>query len=213
MIFSSFRTTAPSLYKMPIDGTGHPESLWAEELPVFPTSVARDGKTLAFIRIAAASGADIGLLPLVGERKPRMVIATQFNEVTPEISPDGRWLAYATNESGDEQVAIRSMDGLGGRSQISTNGGTEPVWSHDGTSLFYRSGDRMMKVLISTAHGLTAGTPVTLFTRSFATIVDGGIGIIARDYDVSPDDQRFLFVEHDPSQHEDLRRLDLLIRR
>ena len=133
--------------------------------------------------------------------------------MTGEISPDGRWLAYVTNESGEEQVSIRSIDGLGARSQISTNGGTEPVWAHDGGSLFYRSGDRMMKVLISTAHGLTAGTPVTLFTRSFATLTDQGIGTIARDYDLSPDDQRFLFVEHDPSQHEDLRRLDLLIRR
>ncbi len=213
LVFSRYRSEVPTLFKTGTDGAGEPEKILGGNMAIFPSSVSKDGKTVAFVRIGDATASDIGLVAVTGDHTPRMVVATRFNETTPEISPDGRWLAYVSNESGEPEVYAQPMDGSGRRSQISTNGGTEPLWSHRGTRLFYRSGDRLMSVAISEGRELTAGAPMVLFTHRFETLTEEGITTaIARDYDLSPDDRRFLFVEHDPAQPRDIRRLDLLIR-
>ena len=91
-------------------------------------------------------------------RKAQPFLRTPFNESAPRFSPDGRWLAYISDESGRYEIYVQPYPGPGGKWQISTEGGTEPVWNPNGRELFYRSGDKMMAVDITTQPGFAAGT-------------------------------------------------------
>jgi serine/threonine-protein kinase len=111
-------------------------------------------------------------------------------EGNPRISPDGRWLAYVSDESGRSEIWIRPWPKLDAKWKISTEGGTEPVWSRDGRELFYRNGDRMMSVGIGTGATFAAASPRVLFEGRYQY---SGTGVSA--YDVSPDGRRFLMVQ------------------
>jgi serine/threonine-protein kinase len=108
----------------------------------------------------------------------------------PRFSPDGRWLAYVSNESGRYEIYVQPYPGPGGKWQISTEGGTEPAWNYNGRELFYRCGNKMMAADIATQPSFAAGKPRMLFEgpyeRSPAT---------SPNYDVSPDGQRFLMLK------------------
>ena len=114
------------------------------------------------------------------------------------FSPDGDWLAYESNESGQFEVYVRPFPGPGGKLQISTQGGIEPVWSRNRRELYYRNGDRMMAVEVSSRRdsngafpsGFSAGSPQLLFEGHFQFS-----GLVSSGYDVSPDGQRFLMVQ------------------
>jgi serine/threonine-protein kinase len=121
-------------------------------------------------------------------------LQTPSNEGSPQFSPDGRWIAYVSDESGPWEVYLRPYPGPGGKWQISTGGGTEPMWNPKGKELFYRNGDKMIAIDITTDTSLSVGKPHTLFERNYQR---GGSPIA--NYDVSPDGQRFLMVK----PHED----------
>ena len=108
------------------------------------------------------------------------------------FSPDGRWLAYASDESGRTEVYIRPYEGPGPKEQISTAGGNEPVWAPDGRELFYRNGDQMIVVDITTEPTFSAGTPRVLFERRYAFTHRPDA---PRNYDVARDGQRFLMIK------------------
>jgi len=110
--------------------------------------------------------------------------------VPTRLSPDGHWIAYATDESGRNEVYVQAFRGSGGRSQISADGGIEPVWARSGRELFYRNGDKMMAVDVQTAPIFRAGAPHVLFVGQYARVVWG-----EADYDVSLDGQRFLMIK------------------
>jgi Tol biopolymer transport system component len=132
---------------------------------------------------------DIWLLPLDGSARPTRYLQTPFAERHPHFSPNGRWLAYESNESGRAEVYIQAYpDPALGRRQISTDGGTEPLWRADGRELYYRNGDEIVAVAIDPESG-EPRRPQTLFTGTFAVAGD------ARSYDVSSDGQRFLLVK------------------
>ena len=139
------------------------------------------------------------MLPLEGERKPRPWLATPSNETSPMFSPDGHWLTYVSNESGRYEVYVRPYPGPGEKWQISTDGGAEPAWAHSGRELFYRNGDKMMVVDITTRPSFSAGKPKVLFEAPYAHPA-GSEEFRFNNYDVSPDDQRFLMVQ--PSDQE-----------
>ena len=106
------------------------------------------------------------------------------------FSPDGRWLAYSSTESGRSEIHLMSYPGPGGKVQISTDGGTEPLWNRNGRELFYRGGNRMMAVDITTQPNFAAGKPRVLFEGQYeASLVSDA------NYDVSPDGQRFLMLK------------------
>ncbi len=106
-----------------------------------------------------------------------------------DISPDGHWIAYQSNESGQVQVYVRPFPNVEeGKWQISRDGGTEPVWAPRGQELFYRNGEAMMVVGIKTEPTFTAGSPVVLFTGGYTS------GTVV-EYDISPDGQRFLMIK------------------
>ena len=145
---------------------------------------------------------DIWALPLNGDRKPFAVVQTAFEEKDAQFSPDGRWIAYQSNETGQFEIYLQQFPGPGGRQRISTAGGAQVRWRRDGRELFYIALDgRLMAVPIrfaSNGQAVDAGTPAPLF----ATHVGGAVsGLDRQQYVVSPDGQRFLMsvVPEDPN--------------
>jgi hypothetical protein len=124
-----------------------------------------------------------------GDGAPQPVLKTRFNEGSPKLAPGGRWLAYASDEAGRDEICVRPFPGPGGKFQISTGGGSEPCWSRDGRELFYRDGDKMMAARIAPGSTPTMGSAHLLFERPHL-ISDTGSG----GYDVSSD-RRFLMIE------------------
>jgi len=121
------------------------------------------------------------LLPADGDRKPRRLLATRFNEMHGTVSPDGHWLAYVTDDSGQQEVYVRSFPQLGAARRVSTNGGLWPRWARDGHELYFMDRGKLMAVTVRTSGELETGIPTVLFQPS------GGLV----DYDVSADG-RFL---------------------
>ena len=114
-----------------------------------PSSWSPDGRLLAYHKVHPETGRDLWVVPTDGERQPRLFLASPANEGTPAFSPNGRWLAYTSDESGRSEIYVRPFPGPGGKWQVSTDGGTEPVWARSGRELFFRSGDRMMAAPIA----------------------------------------------------------------
>src|SRR5207253_1460339 len=135
-----------------------------------------DGKTLAFIEARPETGSDIWELSLSGDRRTRPLIQTRFNEAYPDFSPDGRWLAYMSDEPGHSEVYVSLYPGPGPRHQVSANGGTAPAFSRDGRELFYTTTEsvggqatltKMMVVAITSGATFTAGAPRMLFQGTY----------------------------------------------
>jgi Tol biopolymer transport system component len=173
------------------NGSGESESL----LPGanFPRSFTPDGRFLLFLRRGVKTRLDIYVLPMFGERKEYVLLESAFNELQAQISPDGKWLAYQTDETGDNEVYVQSFtsDGkLGGdKKRVSTSGGRIPLWRHDGSELFFSTSDgTLMAAAVKTGGAeFQFDTPKPLFkTRMLMWI--GNV----HEYDVSPDGQRFL---------------------
>lgn len=146
-----------------------------------------DGKYLVFDRLSGNQGTDIYIDDLTKGGKPQPLLATPFNEAYATFSPDGHWLAYVSDESGKDEVYIRSFPEPGTRIQISTEGGTGPLWSRDGKELFYSFGRQMMIVNISSTPEFSASVPRKLFDGPF-------VWERAGNYDIAPDGQRFVMI-------------------
>jgi eukaryotic-like serine/threonine-protein kinase len=171
------------------DGSGGLERLTTSQYLHTPESWSPDGQLLAFFEVNPATQRDIWVLR-ISDRKAQPFLRTQFDEAVPQFSPDGRWLAYISNETGRHEIYMQSYPGPGGKWQISTEGGTEPVWNPNGRELFYRSGDKMMAVDIATQPGFSAGKPRMLFQGQYVVAP-----FPASNYDVSRDGQRFLMLK------------------
>jgi Tol biopolymer transport system component len=187
--FNSNREGSNSILWQLADGSGGPERLTASEYLRAPSSWSPDGQLLAFFEVNPATQRDIWVLRM-SDRKAQPFLRTQFDEAVPRFSPDGHWLAYISNESGRYEVYVQPYPGPGGKWQISTEGGSEPVWNPNGRELFYRSGDKMMAVDISTQSGFVAGKSRMLFERRYERA-----SFPSSNYDVSPDGQRFLMLK------------------
>ena len=127
-----------------------------------------------------------------GDRTPRPLLVTRFNESAPRLSPDGQWMAYVSNESGQDEVYVRPFPSMSGRWQVSSGGGTEPVWSRDGRELFYRDRDRLVEARVSAS---PSGTVFTVAGRRQLLAGRYASGGLHAGYDVHPDGQRFLMVD------------------
>jgi len=206
------------VYWQRADGSGTPEPLAeAAERLLWPRSFSPDGRHLLLSETTYPC--DIHLLELGNESEPSYLLgAPSFDEFNPEVSPDDRWLAYESDESGRDEIYVRPFpDVSSGRWQISTAGGTRPLWSRDGRELFYLAapGTVMAVPILDTTAGFSAGRPEMVIEGDYVA------GAAGRTYDVSPDGRRFLMVkdvESDgdapPAQivivqnwHEELKRL------
>jgi serine/threonine-protein kinase len=168
------------------DGSGAAERLPQGAFGV-PKAWSPDGQVLAFQSSGAGTQRDIVLFRL-SEGKVEPYLQTPFNEGAPQFSPDGRCLAYMSYESGRAEIYVQPFPKPGGKWQVSTEGGTEPVWARNG-ELFYRSGAKMMAVEVTTRSTFSAGKPKMLWERQYQASPGGNTGPA---YDVSPDGQRFL---------------------
>ena len=186
--FNSEREGSLGLYSRAVEG-GVTEQLLSRENQQVPGSWSRDGRFLAFYEVHPSTQRDIWILPMEGERHPRPLVVTPFNELAPMFSPDGRWIAFVSNRSGRNEVYLLPFPGPGEPVQITTEGGAEAVWGPDGSELFYREGMRLMRVSIATEPELEVGEPEVLFEGVYRTNAYGN-----PSYDVAPDGQRFLMI-------------------
>ncbi len=196
LTFSSARKGHPNLFWKMADGSGIAEQLLTSKQHQDPGSWSPDGKLLAYTELHPETNWDIWLLGLKGERRSEPFLQTRFNEYHPMISPDGRWLAYSSDESGRLEVYVRPFPDGRGKWLISTEGGQEPLWAQDGQELFYRTGGKLMNVAIETDSSFVAGRPRLLFEWEYDSSEMDPRG--SPNYDVSPD-ERFLMIKPDPS--------------
>jgi Tol biopolymer transport system component len=181
IIYRSNRTGILNMFWKAADGSGEEERLTVSQSNQWPSAVSPNGQALAFV----SSGRDLWILNLTGDRKSHPFQKTPFNENSPSFSPDGRWLAYTSDESGRNEVYVQPFPAGGRKVQISTEGGEQARWAHSG-ELFYRDGDKIMSIALTTQPTLVAGKPRMVFEGGYEP--GGG-------YDVSPDGQRFLMIK------------------
>ena len=199
--FRSNRTGHYSVHWVRADGTGPVELLTAGDYERFPSSFTPDGETLLFMEAHPETGGDIWTLSMSGQRQAVPLLETKAGESSPFVSPDGRWLAYESDESGENEIYVQPFPGPGRRWQVSTAGGVNPGWNPAGGELFYRSRGRTMVVNVAGADELTFGKPRILFETSQTP--DG------RPFAISPDGQRFAMVFDEPRPEVDELRLVL----
>jgi len=187
--FTSTReASVPNVYVKPSDGTGAATRITNSTEPQILRSVSPDGQTLLLDQENAGSNMDIMAINFDGEGAVRPILQTPFKEGYATLSPDGHWIAYQSDESGKNEVYVRPFSGAGGKWQISTAGGSGPLWAKDGKELFYRQGDTMMSVAVEAQDAsIRAGTPAALFELT-------GGDAARRHYDVTADGQRFVAV-------------------
>jgi Tol biopolymer transport system component len=187
IVFQSTRSGLASLYRQPPDGSGPAEQVTTETRnPQQASSWSPDGSVLTFTEARE----NIWILPMDGEGEPRVLIP---GGAWAAFSPDGQWLAYVASEEGQLQVYVTRYPEADVKFLVSgEEGGAEPVWSPNGSELFYRSGDRMMVVSVQTEPVFSAGKSTVLFEGSYVSHPSG-----FQYYDISPDGQRFLMIKED----------------
>jgi eukaryotic-like serine/threonine-protein kinase len=181
-----------NLYLQAANGTGRPEMLLhATGSDAGPYAWSSGGKFIVYAQSEGKTKRDTWLLPLEGDRKPVPYLNTPALEDFPQLSPDSRWMAYASDESGKAEVYIQAFPQNGTRVQVSAEGGSQPRWRRDGRELFYISADqKMMAVPIQESNAsIDAGTPKELFEGAPETTVENFL------YQPTADGQRFLVIE------------------
>jgi serine/threonine-protein kinase len=196
--------TVPNLFWQSADGTGKVERLSINAGNQFPTSITPDGNQLLYFGSSQAQSLDIFTMDLRGnDRKPTPLISSSAAEMGPEISPDARWLAYHSNESGEYQVYVRPFPNVDDRRhQISTDGGTRPLWSRKGNELFYIDSRGLLNAVSVKVEGgkFAPGVPTVLLKTPYHYGYSR-LGLDLRGYDIAPDGQRFLMIKDmDPGQ-------------
>jgi Tol biopolymer transport system component len=194
LIFSSERAGTRNLYWETADGTGAVERLTDSPNQQNAAAVAPDGRRLIFTETAPKTGEDVMQVELDGTRRATPLVQSRFTERNGIVSPDGRWLAYEANDSGPLEIHVRPFpDVNSGHWQVSTNGGTRPLWARSGQELFYASPTgALMRVSVEHASSWAATAPTMLIKEGYFTNPGGFLG---RMYDVSPDGQRFLMIK------------------
>jgi serine/threonine protein kinase/Tol biopolymer transport system component len=184
IVFYSRRSGPQNLWLKRMDG-GAEERLRESAENEVPTDWSADGRFILFGRLAGGTGIDLWALPLEGDRKPVAVANTAFDESSGRFSPDGRWVAYQSNETGRNEVYVVPFPASGVPTQLSTAGGMYPQWRDDGREIFYRGpGNRLTAVPVTLQPNgrLEAGKPTDLFTMSQGAFA----------YDITRDGQRVL---------------------
>jgi serine/threonine-protein kinase len=190
LAFESGREGAHQVYVGPADGSGAANRITSGEHHHYLTDWSRDGRWLAYVEFHPTTGADLWVVSADGKSPPSPLLRTSFSEKAAVFSPDSRWLAYASDESGRYEVYALPFPGPGGRIQLSNAGGEEPAWSRDGRELYYREDHRMMAVPVRPDADLSPGRPFALFSGSYLQNIAPN-----RSYDVGPDGRFWMVTE------------------
>jgi eukaryotic-like serine/threonine-protein kinase len=194
---ASGSTLKRGLYRVAADGSAAPQLIHETTISSHITSVA--GGHAAVMVNDPATSADIWLFNLDNQSDMRPFKQTVAAERQGSLSPDGRWMAYTSNESGRPEVYVEPVPGPGGRWQISTAGGEQPRWVRNGKEIVYRNGTKMMSASVQIQPGFAAAKPVELFDRKFDR--GGSVG----GYDVSPDGQTFVMTRAEQANPTEIR--------
>ena len=190
--FESGREGVHQIYLRMADGSGEAERITSGEHDHYLCDWSPDGQTIAYVEFHPTSGADVWVIDRQG-RQPRAFLNSRFAERDATFSPNGRWLAYASDESGQHEVYVQPFPGPGSKWMVSSGGGEEPAWSRSGKELFYRSGGRVMAVTVSEFPEFTTGRPEVLFEGLFHYA-----NFPTRSYDVGPDGRFVMVAEVEP---------------
>jgi serine/threonine-protein kinase len=191
VLFRSDREGATSLWWQTVDGSSPAERITPRELtvPVLEGVLTPDGKTVVFRVDTPNHLRDILSVPISGDKTVTPVLATEADELSPRISPDGKWMAYVSAESGQDEVYVRPFPGPGGRALVSLNGGREPLWSRDGRTIFYSSGGAYVAAAVTLSATPAVTRRDTVATGSYASWRFHPL------YDVAPDGKHLLVLE------------------
>jgi serine/threonine-protein kinase len=192
--FQSQRTGRYEIFWKPADGSARAEQLTYTDAYVAPHAFTPDG-TLLVVQATAPRATDILLRPPGGGEMETFIATAQW-ENSPVVSPDGRFVAYRTNDTGSNEIYVQTLPSTGARWQVSTGGGSEALWSRDGRTLFYRAGRKMMAVPVTTEPSFHSGRPEILFEGEYARTVPD-----RTNYDVTADG-RLLMVKTSEGQRE-----------
>jgi len=194
IIFTSMRDRHGSFYRKNAEGIGAVEPLYQSDIFKRPYSIPRDGNTLYFSQKKPDGADDLYSLPLAGKPEPSAVLKDNFDKDQPAISPDGKWLAYVSNESGSGIIYIIPIPQTGGRWQVTAEAAFHPLWSRDGKELFYLNNENSLMVSQIADEGgiLRISNPQQLFTTSFRQLQSA--------FDVTPDGKRFIAVTEEGVQ-------------
>ncbi|MBI2535514.1 MAG: PD40 domain-containing protein [Gemmatimonadetes bacterium] len=185
--FSSARDGRRSLYWRPADGSADAQVLVAvDRNELWETVWSPDGRMLAIRGRNPNTRMDLWTAQLEAGQVPQPLLETPFMESSPALSPDGRWLAYVSDESGQPQIYVRPFPGSGGRWQVSTEGGQEPIWARSGRELLYRGAEGIVSVRVGTSPAFSVEGREVLFPDPLLRLA------FHANWDVHPDGQRFL---------------------
>jgi len=212
IVFWSLDTEA--VYWKAADGTGEDEKIGSVPgSAVLPWSWSSDGKTLVMKQGSPTVGDNIGSISMEGDHEWKPLLQEKYNEDQPQISPDGRWMAYMSNESGKNEIYVRPFPDVNkGRWQISTVGGSDPLWSPNAREIFYRNGDEVMAVAVETEPTFKAGKPETLFRGTYIPFSP----LEGNPWDISLDGKRFLMLKEvastgEPAAAEDRQKINIVV--
>ncbi len=194
LAFTSFRHGPFTIFRVPVDRHQPEQLLHRPAVDEVAGAWSPDGKHLLFTRDNPLTGTNLWLLSLEDRDHPRLLLSETGDELDPRVHPGGKWFAYTSDASGRSEVFVRPFPEPGGVTPVSTDGGSDPRWSSDGSELFYRNGSELMAVEVQTQPDFRASQPVLLFESDHFR---NPISLIS--YDVASDG-RFLMVEN--PQHE-----------
>jgi serine/threonine-protein kinase len=171
------------------DGSAPADSIYADANIIREGVVLPDGHQVIFREDTRDNGRDILMLPLDGARTAVPLLTTPADELMPRVSPDGKWLTYVSDESGQYEVYVRPLAAAAGRSPVSSGGGIEPLWAPDGRTIYYRNGTKMFAVSVATVPGLAVTGRRVLFDAPFDA------DPFHPNYDVARDGKSFVMLK------------------
>ena len=191
LAFASRRMGQPrTLYRKRVDSNEAVESLWTSDHHFHVECWSADGRSIIVTDSDPTTLDDLWLISLEDEISAQPLVQTQFHEFGGRISPDGRWLAYTSRESGRNEVYVQAFPALGNKTQVSTKGGSQPVWARNGKELFYRGEGKVMAVTVTPGESFAITLPKALFADQYLNPAAKHTS-----YDVSRDGKRFLMLQ------------------
>jgi eukaryotic-like serine/threonine-protein kinase len=178
-----------NIFIQPAASGAEPERVLASPSNQLPVAWTPDGHAFVFMVTESPGDSDVWTVSLAGDRVAIPIVKKPGMQLGGQISPDGRWLAYTSDESGQFEIYVTRFPGGGGAVPVSSGGGTQAVWARNGRELFYRSGTRVMAVAVEAGDEFKAGKPAVLFDGKYLRGTAG-----AASFDVSADGSRFVMI-------------------
>jgi eukaryotic-like serine/threonine-protein kinase len=206
LIYNSGKLGPTEFLSKPVDNTASESVLLGGDSQIVPFSISPDGRILVYVVVDPKNLPDIWTLNIDDPAKRRPFLQTPFREGAPVFSPDGHWIAYASDESGRSEIYVRPFPGPGQQWTISTEGGAEPIWPRKSQQIFYRNADTMMVVDVTTTPEFSASKPRRLFERSYERS-----DAYWPNYDATPDGRRLLMLRYIESPHPAQRQINVVL--